>query len=101
MAITALVTIQVLSLFKSNHDPNKDLLKENNALHDSLIAVSNRARAEQVRQKDHEISELKSTIQSLTQQKQQIIIREKQVPITVNNYTLDELSSAAEEWAER
>ncbi len=101
IALAVLVTLQVSSLLKKNPTPDKDLLQQNIALRDSLIAVNNRATEEKVKRIEGELSEAKSTIQSLTQQKQQIIIREKQVPVTVNNYSDDELRSAAEEWAER
>lgn len=101
IALAVLVTLQVSSLLKKNPAPDKDLLKENTALRDTLIARSNREAEEKVFQKDKEIAELKETIQSLSQQKQQIIIREKQVPATVNAYSDPELISAAEEWAER
>lgn len=101
IAVSVLLTLQISSWLKKNPVPDKDLLKQNTALHDSLIRMSNRVVEEKVKQKDAEISELKSTIQNLSQQKQQIIIREKQVPITVNAYSDPELISAAEEWAER
>lgn len=101
MAFTAVCVLYVTALFKKNPTPDKDLVKENATLRDSLITISNRSAEEKVREKDEKIAELKSTIESLSQQKQQIIIREKQVPTIVNAYSDPELVSAAEEWAER
>lgn len=101
IAVAVLLTLQISSWLKKNPVPDKDLLKQNTALHDSLIRMSNRAAEEKVKQKDAEISELKSTIQNLSQQKQQIITIREKVPVTVNSYSEPELVRAAEEWAER
>lgn len=101
MAFAAVCALYISSFFKKNPEPDKDSVKIESALRDSLIAVNKRWAEERVQQKEEEISELKNTIQNLSQQKQQIIIREKQVPTIVNAYSDPELISAAEEWAER